>query len=101
MYIIYFGTTDGDLVTNWSLARMALTVCGIQINGDDFDAIRNFAKSCKGITGEVENPSIKQLLEHGNRIMAIRVYYDRHKELGLEAAKKAVEEMEQKYNQNI
>lgn len=94
MDIIYFGTTDGDLVTNWNLARMAQVVCGMKIDGDNFNAVRDFAKSCSGITGEIRKPSVKFLLEHGNRVMAIRVYYERHKELGLDGARKAIEALE-------
>lgn len=92
---IYFLTTDGGLVTNRDVAKMALVVNGDYVDEDNIDEVREYVKRCKGITKEV-NPSIKMCLRNREKAKAIRIYYDRHPELSLLDAKEAVELIEAK-----
>lgn len=71
---IYFGTYDGELVDQYEIIKMASLVSGKNISSDDFDSIRAYAKTCKGIKNEVKKPSIKFLLEHGNKVKAIKTF---------------------------
>ena len=98
---IYFGTNDGKLVTNFDLANMVAVVDNKYIDSDDLDAIREYAKNCKGIKKEVKNPSIRVCLENGEKVKAIRLYYDRHPEVGLVGAKDAINKMEAKLHKKL
>ncbi len=91
---IYFTTTSGKLVNNYDIAKVAI------INGDavdkcNFDDIRKYAATCKGVIKEI-NPSIKVCLENGDRITAIKLYYIRHPGIGLKEAKDAIDMIEAK-----
>ena len=90
---IYFGTIDGGLITNFELANMAKVVDGNDIDYNDLEAVREYAKTCKGIKGEVKHPSVKWLLEHGQKAMAVKIYYRRHPELGLMGSKEIIDKM--------
>ena len=92
---IYFATTDGSLVTNRDVAKMAFVVDGDYVDENNLNEIREYAKKCKGILKEV-NPSIKVCLRNHEKVKAIRIYYDRHPEIGLVKAKEAVELIEAK-----
>lgn len=96
---IYFGTKDGGLVDHYEIIRMARIVSGKHIDINDVEAIREYARTCKGIKNEIQNPSIKYLLEHGEKFRAIQIYYRSHKEIGLKEAKAIVEQMEERMNQ--
>lgn len=96
---IYFGTKDGGLVDHYEIIRMARIVSGKHIDINDVEAIREYARTCKGIKNEIQNPSIKYLLEHGEKFKAIQIYYRSHKEIGLKEAKAIVEQMEERMNQ--
>lgn len=97
---IYFSTTKGGLVTNYELAKMAYVVNAISIDADDLDAVRKYAKSCKGIRKEV-NPSIKMCLKNNEDVKAIMIYRDRHPGVGLKGAKEAIEDMKAKLRLGI
>lgn len=89
---IYFTTTSGKLVNNYDIAKVAI------INGDtvdecNFDDVRKYAATCKGIIKEI-NPSIKVCLQNGDRITAIKLYYLRHHGITLKDARNAINEME-------
>ena len=95
---IYFTTTSGKLVNNYDIAKAAI------INGDtvgecNFDDVRKYAATCKGIIKEI-NPSIKVCLRNGDRVTAIKLYYLRHPGIGLKEAKDAVDLIETKLNEN-
>lgn len=92
---IYFAANNGRLVTNLELARMAYVVDGIYIDEDNFDEVREYAKSCKGISKEV-NPSIKVCLKNNDKIKAIMIYRDRHPGVKLVEAKNIIDDMEEK-----
>lgn len=96
---IYFTTTSGKLVNNYDIAKAAI------INGDtvgeyNFDDVRKYAVTCKGIIKEI-NPSIKVCLQNGDRITAIKLYYFRHHGIALKDARNAIDEMEEKMKLNI
>lgn len=96
---IYFITTGGKLVNNYDIAKAAI------INGDtvdeyNFDDVRKYAVTCKGIIKEI-NPSIKVCLQNGDRITAIKLYYFRHHGIALKDARNAIDEMEEKMKLNI
>lgn len=101
MNYIYFGTIDGSLVTNYELSTMSKIVNGKQIPADDLEAIREYAKTCKGVKKEIRNPSVKFLLKHGEKYKAIFLYYKMHPQLSVTDAKKIIDEMEKKMQQNI
>lgn len=96
---IYFTTTSGKLVNNYDIAKVAI------INGDtvdeyNFDDVRKYAATCKGIIKEI-NPSIKVCLRNSDRVTAIKLYYLRHPGIALTDAKNAINEMEEKMKLNI
>ena len=96
---IYFTTTTGKLVTNHDIVKAAI------INGDivdeyDFDNVRKYASTCKGIVKEI-NPSIKVCLQNGDRVTAIKLYYYRHPGIGLKDAQNAINDMEAKMRLGI
>lgn len=95
---IYFTTTSGKLVNNYDIAKTAI------INGDtvgeyNFDDVRKYAATCKGIIKEI-NPSIKVCLRNGDRITAIKLYYFRHRGIELKDARNAIDKMEEKMKLN-
>ena len=90
---IYFGTIDGGLITNFELVNMAKIVDGKEIDYNDLEAVREYANTCKGIEGEVKHPSIRFLLEHGQKVKAVQIYYRRHPELGLKGSKEVIDKM--------
>ena len=92
---IYFATIDNSLVTNRDISKMAFVVHGKCIDSDDLDNIREYAKSCNGIKKEV-NPSIRVCLKNGEKIMAIKIYRDRHPCIGLVEVKHIIDDMEEK-----
>lgn len=92
---IYFGTKDGDLISDFELRNIAFIVTGEKIPCDDIDASRSFAKKCRGIKGEIKKPSVKYLVEHGHKVKATMIYRDSHDGISLKDAKEAVDKMEE------
>lgn len=90
---IYFGTLDGDLVTNFELARIAKIVDGREIDYNDLLSIKAYADICRGIVGEVENPSVKFLIRHGHKVKAVQIYHRQNPEVSLTECKKIVDDM--------
>ena len=84
---IYFATIDNSIIDNYKLAAIAKITDGISIPEEDFDAIREYASTCKGIKKELDNTSIKFLLENGKRVQAIQLYYRSHPEIRLTEAR--------------
>lgn len=91
---IYFTTTNGKLVTNKDIVTTAI-VNGHYIDMDNIDDIRKYAKACNGIVKEI-NPSIKVCLQNGEKVLAIKLYYNRHPGISLLEAKTAIDKMEEK-----
>ena len=92
---IYFATTEGGLVTNRDVAKMAFVVNGDYVDEDNLDEVREYTKKCRGITKEV-NPSIKMCLRNHEKVKAIMIYHDRHPGIGLKEAKDAIDMIEAK-----
>lgn len=92
---IYFGTKDGDLISNYEMARIARIVYDNIIDYRDIEAVRAFAKLCKGITKEIKNPSVKFLVEHGHKVKAMRVLRDRNPEMSMVDARNIIDELEE------
>ena len=92
---IYFATTEGGLVTNRDVAKMAFVVNGDYVDEDNLDEVREYTKKCRGITKEV-NPSIKMCLRNHEKVRAIMIYRDRHPGIGLKEAKDAIDMIEAK-----
>ena len=87
---VYFGLFDGSTITNFDISMIARTL-GKDIRATQIDDIREFAKEfLPGIRKEIQYPSIKHLLEHGNKELAIRVYYDRHPSMNLKSCRESV-----------
>lgn len=95
---IYFAVTNGSLIDNYEIARMALVVSGKYIRHDDFESIREYTTHCNGIKKELHNPSVKYLVKHGFKVQAVKIYYDRHPELGLKGSKEIIDKMEEEMN---
>ena len=91
---IYFTTINGTLVNNYDIAKAAI-INGDFINENNFDEVRRYASTCKGIIKEIR-PSIKKCLQNGEKVTAIKLYYIRHPGIGLKEAKEAVDIMEAK-----
>lgn len=92
MEYIYFSTIDGDMVDNYDLVRMAKVVNNVDINAEDFEKVRKYAKLCDGICKEI-NPSIKYLVKNGRKVKAAQIYHRRHPELRLSDCKKIIDEI--------
>ena len=92
---IYFATTEGGLVTNRDVAKMAFVVNGDCVDEDNLDEVREYTKKCRGITKEV-NPSIKMCLRNHEKVKAVMIYRDRHPGIGLKEAKDAIDMIEAK-----
>ena len=91
---IYFTTTSGKLVNNYDIAK-AVIINGDTVDEYNFDDVRKYAATCKGIIKEI-NPSIKVCLRNGDRVTAIRLYYLRHPGIALKDAKNAIDIIEAK-----
>jgi|GEM_PF-2868924 len=79
---IYFGLVGGGTITQFELG-VAARINGEKLNIHNDKAVREYAAKCPGITKEIEHPSIKYLLTHGNKRLAIKVYYDRYRNKGI------------------
>lgn len=91
---IYFTTTSGKIVNNYDIAKVAI-INGDTVDGCNFDDVRKYAATCKGIIKEI-NPSIKVCLQNGDRITAIKLYYLRHSGISLKEAKDVIDMIEAK-----
>lgn len=91
---IYFTTTSGKIVNNYDIAKVAI-INGDTVDGFNFDDVRKYAATCKGIIKEI-NPSIKVCLQNGDRITAIKLYYLRHSGISLKEAKDVIDMIEAK-----
>lgn len=94
---IYFGTKDGDLLDNYDIAKIAYVKSNRRIALGDIDGLRDYAKTCKGITREISDPSVKWLLEHGHKEKAVKLYWRKHPGIGLKEAKETVDCLERNY----
>lgn len=93
---VYFGTKDGDLIDRYEISKIAYLTTGIRISTDDISSIREFSKTCKGISGEIKRPSVKWLVQHGHKVKAVKIYYKIHSGISLKEAKEIVDSMEEK-----
>lgn len=93
---IYFTTINGNVINNFGLARLAMLRDGELIASNDYDRLREYAETCKGIIKEIENPSVEHLLRCGYRASAINVYKDKHPELSYMAVRNAIDRIEYK-----
>jgi hypothetical protein len=93
---IYFTTINGNVINNFGLARLAMLRDGEYITSNDYDRLREYAETCKGIIKEIENPSVEHLLRCGYRSSAINVYKDKHPELSYMAVRNAIDRIEYK-----
>lgn len=92
---IYFGTTDGGIVDNLDIAKAAKIFTDADIDYEDLDRIRCVARmACKGITREIENPSVKYLVANGFKTKAVSLWHDKHPGTTLKEAYAAVNRME-------
>lgn len=87
---VYFETTDGNFLEGYEMAQIVQVMTGKKISSDDFCFMREFAKSCKGITGETKNVSVEKLIQNGHESKAVRIYYISHPGISLSDARKAV-----------
>ena len=103
MEYIYFSTLDNNLIDNYDIVKAAKLIYGKDIFVDDYDAIREFAKNCKGIKREIKNPSVKYLIKHGYKTRAVQIYYRKFEGgIRLSEAKAIIDKMEKEMNdQNI
>lgn len=97
---IYFGTTDGDLLDGYDIAKIAYVTTGERNSLDDLDFVRDFAKTCKGITREIKNPSVKKLIENGHKVKAVKIYYKKHLGISIKEAKEIVDSIEENMNKS-
>lgn len=93
---IYFETTDGNLLEGYEMAQIVQAMTGKIISSNDFCFMREFAKSCKGITGETKNISVEKLIQNGHESKAVKIYYINHPGISLSAAREAVLSMKYK-----
>lgn len=91
---IYFSVSNGSMVDNYEIARAAMLVDGKYIRHDDFKTIRDYAASCDGIIKELNRPSINYLVEHGYKVQAVKLYYDRHSGMTLKECKEVIDKIE-------
>lgn len=96
---IYFETKDSGIVDHCDIIKMAKIVSGEDISINDLEAIREYAKSCKGIEKEIKNPSIEYFLERGEKVKAVQAYRRIHVGMGYKEAKDIVDHMEEELKQ--
>ena len=91
---IYFATVNGNLIDNYDLANVALITTGKRIEFGDFNALRKFAETCKGVKFEVKKPSVEYLVKYGRTFKAMMLYHDQHPECKIAECRKVIEDME-------
>ncbi len=101
MNSIYFGTTENGLIEDYMLRYIAFILTGERIAFDDNETLKEFAKKCKGIRGEVKNPSVKYLVKNGYKVEAMKLYRDKHPGTSLKEAKEIIDAMEEKIKREI
>lgn len=91
---IYFKAKGHDdlFFTEVDIIRVAMITEGIFIDYTNEGQIREFACKCKGVGEEIKRPSVRYLVNKGNKIGAIRLYEDIHN-CGMVEAKEAVDKM--------
>lgn len=91
---IYFKEkgNDSSFLTELDIVKAARIVEEIHINHTDNASVREYAKKCKGVGEEIKRPSVRYLVNKGNKIGAIRLYEDIHN-CGIVEAKEAVDKM--------
>lgn len=83
---------DDSFFTEMDIVRAAMITEGIFIDYRNEGQIREFACKCKGVGEEIKRPSVRYLVNKGNKIDAIRLYKDIHN-CGIVEAKEAVDKM--------
>ena len=90
---IYFELENKKLITGSRIIEIAYV--HVEIQNDDYDSIRDYAKSCKGVVREIEHPSVKQCIINDDKFHAVKIFYDTHPDIGLKEARDIVNEMEE------
>jgi hypothetical protein len=49
---IWFETIDGSVIDNYDIAKLIFISAGVHIEPDNHEAIKSFAKGCRGIKKE-------------------------------------------------
>lgn len=83
---------DDSFLTELDIVMAARIVEGVIINYSDNTSVREYAKKCKGVGEEIKRPSVRYLVNKGNKIGAIRLYKDIHN-CGIVEAKEVVDKM--------
>jgi len=96
MNYIYFETMDGGMVTNYNLITMAMVVEGKALDAEDLDSVREYAKSCKGIKGEIKNPSVETFVRCGEYVKAVQYLSRTNPEIDVKEAKALVDEIKER-----
>lgn len=91
---IYFKAKgyDDSFFTEMDIIRAAMITEGIFIDYRNEGQIREFAWKCKGVGEEIKRPSVRYLVNKGNKIGAIHVFRDIHN-CSIVEAKEAVDKM--------
>lgn len=92
---IYFELVNKKLITSSKLVEIAYVHSLVEIPNDDYDRIRDYAKTCEGIVREIEHPSVKQCIINGDKFHAVKIFYDTHPDIGLKESRDIVNEMEE------
>lgn len=92
---IYFELENKKLITDSRIIEIAYVHGLVEIQNDDYDSIRDYAKSCKGIVREIEHPSVKQCIINGDKFHAVKIFYDTHPDIGLKESRDIINEMEE------
>lgn len=91
---IYFKAKgyDNSFFTEMDIIRAAMITEGIFIDYRNEGQIREFAWKYKGVGEEIKRPSVRYLVNKGNKIDAIRLYKDIYN-CSIVEAKEAVDKM--------
>ena len=92
---LYFETINGNLVTNYDIARACEICCGYRISADNFELVRSQTETMTGIKKEMVDLTPEKLLDMGYYAMAIQLYRETY-DVSVTEAKKAVDEIRQK-----
>ena len=73
----YFMTTDKHIITDVDLKKAASIVYGKDLTDTE---VGMFAQACAGIACEINEADVTPefLVEHGEIVRAVRLYYDTH-----------------------
>lgn len=96
----YFELKNGEFVDSDYLAKVIYICMGEELPANTsvaLNVIRDVLPLLLGVKREIEKPSVKYLIRHGQKTAAIKLYRDLHPECSLQHAYETINHMERYY----